>query len=172
MKNYAYSTIAFFSLVCIQIGVGVIYKLAAGNKGYQFSQASALAIVSPTDVRASCLSSACRIRCTQGAISNQRHHLHSKKPMPVSELKSRTGSRLEWLCSPSLIYSTTISPSTCSASLILVRATNTGTINLVKSSSTFVTAVILWLLAGRITTQMQWVAIAIQVLGLISSQVR
>lgn len=39
------AVVAFFSLVVIQIGIGLIYKFASSSSnGYQFSQASSLAI--------------------------------------------------------------------------------------------------------------------------------
>jgi drug/metabolite transporter (DMT)-like permease len=46
-----------------------------------------------------------------------------------------------------------------------------GTINLVKSSSSVVSAIVLWQFANRNPKRLQWVAIGYQMIGLIISQV-
>jgi peptidoglycan biosynthesis protein MviN/MurJ (putative lipid II flippase) len=46
-----------------------------------------------------------------------------------------------------------------------------GTINLVKSSSSVVSAIVLWQFADRHPKRLQWVAIGYQMLGLVISQV-
>ncbi|KAJ2992130.1 hypothetical protein HDV02_003268 [Globomyces sp. JEL0801] len=141
--------IAFAGLVTIQVAVGLVYKMAAnGDKGYEFSRASALA-----------MSEMFKLLLSVGFFI-QSLDTPTAKPYSTDYFKSVL---LEFYGQ----VPTKIATGMVGLSLILV---DPGTINLVKSGSTFFTAVVLWLVFKRETTKLQWIAIIIQLLALITSQ--
>lgn len=54
---------------------------------------------------------------------------------------------------------------------MVIRVADPGTINIVKSASTLLSAIILWIALDRKPTPNQWLALCFQMTGLIISQV-
>ncbi|KAJ2994118.1 hypothetical protein HDV02_001855 [Globomyces sp. JEL0801] len=153
--------IAFLGLVTIQVAVGLIYKMAAnGDKGYEFSRASALAM---SEMFKLLLSMGLYYQSLDTQIGKPyvQHfksvllEFHDKVPSKIS--LGMVGLSLMYLFNNHLAF-------------YLFSLVDPGTINLVKSGSTFFTAVILFLAFKRETTTLQWIAIIIQLLALITSQ--
>lgn len=161
--------IAFLSLVVIQVSIGLFYKFAASEGGgYLFSQASALAMSEGFKLVLSIF------------LYRQSKNEHPKDFIP---LQQEGPSRNPQFFLKSIIIEV---PYNVRNGMILlaflylvnnhiffylVTLADPGTINLVKSASTFLSAGILWMFAGRIPSKLQWFAICFQTLGLITSQV-
>ncbi|KAJ2994120.1 hypothetical protein HDV02_001857 [Globomyces sp. JEL0801] len=151
---------AFVTLVCIQVTVGLVYKLASnGEKGYEFSRASALAISEGFKLLISSIFffnsfEECSPMTIIERIKNAKEKLIDDVPVDSYTAKGMIGLSAIYLFNNHL-------------SFCLV---DPGTINLVKSGSTFFTAIVLWIGFGRVSTQSKWVAIVIQLFALVMSQ--
>ena len=165
------SAMAFIGLVIIQVGIGLIYKLAAaGSSGYAFSQASALAMSEAFKLGMSSL-------FYYQSLQESNKLLPSLFSQFLSEVPPKVRNGMILLSVLYLVnnhvFFYLVTYVFLSFNVILdniYSLADPGTINLVKSSSTFLTATILWTFVNRVPTKIQWFSIAFQSLGLITSQ--
>ncbi|KAI8896097.1 hypothetical protein BC833DRAFT_598985 [Globomyces pollinis-pini] len=162
ISAYSKAIFAFVALVSIQVSVGLIYKLAAsGNDGYQFSRASALAMSELFKLFVSFVLYASQKQKLPETSYFQ--HVHFIFLSLFSEVPFRIAAGMVSL-SVFYLFNNHLA-------FYLFSQADPGTINLVKSGSTFFTATMLWIALSRKTSKIQWLAITIQLFALISSQV-
>ncbi|KAJ3093828.1 hypothetical protein HDU97_008946 [Phlyctochytrium planicorne] len=186
------SIIAFLTLIFVQVTIGIIYKLAGASGKYKFSAASSLAIsefvklllsyglliftYEPATLtkRRSRQKLLSKSEDSEDFISNRdyddykppaRMTLREKWKVCNEIIVSGFGSCLIPVGGLAVMYGIN---NHFAFSLFLV--VDPGTISLVKSASTFISAFILYTVFGRMTNRLQWLAIALQAFGIITSQ--
>lgn len=161
------SVIAFASLVVIQVSIGLIYKLAASEAGgYSFSKASALTMSEGFKLVLSIF------LYHESKTSQTRDFIPFQKDgqKPIIDIRSMANEVPGFVRNGMIILAFLYLVNN-HIFFYLVTLADPGTINLVKSASTFLSAGILWMFAGRIPSKLQWFAICFQTLGLVTSQV-
>ncbi|KAI8586028.1 nucleotide-sugar transporter-domain-containing protein [Geranomyces variabilis] len=169
IANKSAAALAFAALVAIQTSVGLVYRFSQQTNGsYAFSQASALAIseVIKFFIAAVMFHHSMRDRSDYpspgvGTRTSRLRNLYA-------ELRAQLSNRLLALLA-GLALSYAINNHVAFA---LYQLADPGTIQLVKSGSTFISAIFLCLALGRHVSKLQWLAILLQASGLISTQYR
>ncbi|KAJ3191271.1 hypothetical protein HK101_007920 [Irineochytrium annulatum] len=169
--------LAFVGLIVIQVAVAVIYKLASASGTYKFSQASSLAISELVKMGIAfgllCITVKdyhlqAKLKETDGAMGSAGGVTVGKGSvvdLSLAELKiGFTRSNVLQIGSLAALY--TIN-NHLGFSLFLMA--DPGTIALLKSGCTFISALILTML-GRHQATLQWVSIFLQICGIITSQ--
>lgn len=155
--------LAFVSLVVIQVGVALVYKLSQRGGRYEFSQASALAMA---ELFKFLISAGLFVRGRDASWDALRER-------PLSFLgdcaRSLYGSVSPQLFRNLSALSLSYAINNHLAFWVFLLA-SPGTIQLIKSGSTFMTAFILYGILSRPISQLQWIAMALQMMGLIQSQ--
>jgi hypothetical protein len=167
--------LAMTALICIQVLIGCVFKLSQHNGKYEYSTASAQTL---SEVMKFCIS---------GGLVMKYHSNELKLPVSNGE-QSRTSSTwyhkfyLSVLSLHRIIASMprgVVKGMTLLAVLygfnnqlmfVVFMWADPGTINLVKAGATLISAVMLWGGLGRVITSGQWLAILLQMCGMIVSQ--
>ncbi|KAJ3377014.1 hypothetical protein HDU84_009160 [Entophlyctis sp. JEL0112] len=169
---------AFVSLVAIQTSTAVVYKFAGWNGHYGFSQASALAL---SEFMKLCISYglllSSRAGCDADAGSGEKDKVLLCCPHDDASFANHFVRVNQDLASfaafPKFVF-----PIAGLAALYtfnnhlgfeIFLLADPGTISLVKSGSTVLTATVLTFF-GRNTNKLQWIAIFFQLLGIVASQ--
>ncbi|KAI6779235.1 CMP-sialic acid transporter [Emericellopsis cladophorae] len=186
--------LAALCLVAIQVGIGIVMKTAQSSGGYRFSPTASVAI---SEFFKWLLSVAffaweCTIRAQQGTPPKSETRGYSVIPRDDHEFDdidvvgatkpnrpARLTIRLYWQYIRSEITART-RWELCNLALLYVLVNNTifacyneadpGTIALVKSSGTVITALVMIGTIGASVSRMQWLAIALQLCGLLVTQ--
>ncbi|KAI9033179.1 hypothetical protein DFJ74DRAFT_156241 [Hyaloraphidium curvatum] len=157
--------LVFASLVAIQVSVALVYKLSQRGGRYEFSQASALAMSElfklglSAVLYVSSLDRKCESVRSPASFLNELWTIVNDFRTSVSPTLLRNISLLS--------FSYAVNNHLAFYAFLLA---SPGTIQLVKSGSTFLTAFILFFILSRPISQLQWIAMAIQMLGLVQSQ--
>ncbi|ORZ29513.1 nucleotide-sugar transporter-domain-containing protein [Catenaria anguillulae PL171] len=190
--------LALLALVSIQVFSGIVYKLSVTNGKYEYSTASALVMAEAAklvmsltlyvlynrDGPTAALPVAHQTRNGfshdggDGKVADDAVHQH---PSPAS--------RLHGLTRPTVLETVVVMvrsmPTELIRGLVFLAAIYTsnnhlaffnytladpGTINLIKAGGTLISALMLWAGLGRFITGSQWVAILLQLCGVIVSQ--
>ncbi|KAJ3106026.1 hypothetical protein HDU97_007210 [Phlyctochytrium planicorne] len=185
------SVIAFLVLVLVQVTIGVIYKLAGASGKYKFNAASSLAISEfvklllsysllvmtfepPSQKKGEKLMKKVEEGSSEKEIEDDDDvRLSSSHPPSLWErwthcnavIRNGMGKAIVPISGLALLY--TVNNHFAFSLFLLV---DPGTISLVKSASTFISAYILYTIFGRMTNRLQWLAIALQAFGIIASQ--
>ena len=189
--NAAY--LAALSLIAIQVGIGIVMKTAQSGHGYSFSPSASVAISEFFKFLLSVAFFAyeCRRRAHQGVLPKENGY--STLPDHEIDLDDVAGDgdtdnygpsqsltpRLYWQYIRTEITART-RWELCILALLYVLVNNTifacynladpGTIALVKSSGTVITALVMIVTIGAAVSNIQWLAIALQLCGLLVTQ--
>ncbi|KAJ3105282.1 hypothetical protein HDU97_008305 [Phlyctochytrium planicorne] len=169
--------VAFLVLVLIQVTIGVLYKLAGASGTYKFSAASSLAISEFVKFMLSYGLFIATHKPTppKSSLDKQRHDEWSP-PFLGTGLVGRWRQcnmilmRNAWSAFVPIAGLSSLYAINNHFAFWLYLAIDPGTISLVKSASTFISAYMLWTIFGRVTNRIQWLAIALQAMGIIASQ--
>ncbi|KAJ3219084.1 hypothetical protein HDU67_002740 [Dinochytrium kinnereticum] len=201
------SFIAFAVLVCVQVTIGVIYKLAGASGGYKFSAASSLAISEFVKLLLSYGLLVATLGPTIFPVGKPAPKIRKDDDVDLEDLSADAAGKESLLGGSSSSSSSSSSPdayktlgerwvmansivaSSFQMSVLvpigglaglyafnnhfafwLYLMVDPGTISLVKSASTFISAYILWVVFGRTTNRLQWMAIILQAMGIVGSQ--
>ncbi|KAI8998041.1 nucleotide-sugar transporter-domain-containing protein [Gaertneriomyces semiglobifer] len=151
--------LSFFGLITIQVSVGLVYKLSQRNGKYEFSTASAMTIAEffklimaffmfSTDVCDRRTPFLVRVLSTYKQLQEQL-----SKPLVI---------KLFGLASLYAVNN--------HVAFATFQLADPGTIQLVKSGSTLISAVLTYCFLARHIASIQWLAIVLQVCGLITTQ--
>ena len=149
--------LAFFSLLAIQTGVALLFKLSQRNGKYSFSPGSAQ---TTAELCKLCISVALFRRDTRSPVDGE-----SAAPSSMSvllALQKQVDKRLLLHTGGlALLYGFNNQ-----LAFALFRMADAASVTLIKSASSVVSAILLWLLLARPIAALQWIAIVLQVLGL------
>jgi drug/metabolite transporter (DMT)-like permease len=169
--------LAFVALLAIQTGVALLFKAAQRNGKYTFSAASAQ---TSAEVCKLCISAAFFARETLAARraaaagtpgdAEQPTHTHARDGLAhvpahaavLAAFKAQVNKRL-------LLHTGGLALLYCfnnQLAFALFLWADAASVTLIKSASSIVSAVLLWLLLARPIVALQWLAIVLQVLGL------
>jgi UDP-galactose transporter len=153
MDKLSPRVLSFVGLVTIQVSIALVYKLSQTNGQYKFSQASALAMAEA----AKFIISIALYSATIKQRDVKEVWKQWKKDVPWDLMRQMMGLALLYAFNNHLAFT-------------VFTVADPGTIQLVKSGSTLLTAFILFFALLRPVSQLQWMAIVMQVAGLIISQ--
>jgi hypothetical protein len=161
-------SIAFFSLVTIQVVLALSYKAAQDSSGrYLFSPASILVLAEFVK----CMMAAAALFVTvqvEGTPPGGATLARARAAWVTfrREALETCGGRLPLVCAGlALFYSVNNN-----LMFYVFRMADGANVNLVKSGATFVSALIMWRFLGRAVSKIQWAAILIQSAGLVVTQ--
>ncbi|KAJ3106024.1 hypothetical protein HDU97_007208 [Phlyctochytrium planicorne] len=187
------SIVSFVALIAVQVTIGVVYRIAGASGKFHFNRASALAIsefvklllsyglLVTTSENSKPRRRGSQMRMATMDYGKPGENDFDDKDFEHHPLASLTLLQKSSICNK-IIWDGISNSSMPIFGLALLYAINNhlafsislaldpGTISLVKSASTFISAYILYTLFGRITNRLQWLAIALQAFGIITSQ--
>jgi UDP-sugar transporter A1/2/3 len=142
--------LAFGALVAIQVSISTFFKLSQIDSSYAYSPASSLA-----------LSEFVKLVVAGLLLAREVGLLEMRKQIRTASLSS-FGVKVFGL---STLYAINNH-----FAFALFRVADPGSINLFKAGTSFISAILLRLVSNRLVSSVQWVAIIIQVIGLIQAQ--
>ena len=161
----------FLLLLCIQTGVALLFKLSQREGRYRFSTASAQ---TTAEVFKLCISASLfyrdtlndRVASAAALPAGEEEAGEGKLPPAgprgvLQAFRAQVDQRL-------LLHTAGLSALYCGNNQLafaLFRWADAATVTLIKSSSSIVSALLLWLLLDRPIATLQWHAIVLQVLG-------
>ena len=163
--------LSFFALSIIYIGVALIYKLSqpsTGSKSYAYSPASAIAMAELIKFFMSCFFFY-KAPLDSSWVSTSTLHdgtFRSRLTIRATYVKERLRADIVW---PIFALATMYAINN-QLTFILFRQVAPSHVNLAKSGSTFVTALLLYYLVGRKVVGYQWMGLFLQFLGQVLSQ--
>ncbi|KAJ3093250.1 hypothetical protein HDU96_002455 [Phlyctochytrium bullatum] len=174
------SLLAFAALVAIQVTVSLVYKSAGNSGGYKFSQSSALAMSELVKCLLSYLFLLASLSGPNGKSDRAdlelpltSEYTSLGKPRSVMERAAYTNAYIKSHFNKSLIPTVATLAAMYAMNnqlaFFLFLLVDPGTISLMKTGSTICSAIILKLF-GRTVTELQWIALILQFLGIIVSQ--
>ncbi|KAI8903158.1 nucleotide-sugar transporter-domain-containing protein [Gorgonomyces haynaldii] len=144
--------LAFVGLTIIQVGFGVVYKFASSSGKYGFSQASSIAMAEFVKL---CMSIG---------------FYYQQNPLSPLQLFKKWIVEVPYQVRLGMVFLSVMYLVNNHLAFFLYTISDPGTIHLIKSSSSVISALILWFFVGRITSKQQWIAIVIQMCGLVVTQ--
>ncbi|TPX64615.1 hypothetical protein SpCBS45565_g05740 [Spizellomyces sp. 'palustris'] len=172
VTRFGPAMLSFMSLVLVQTTIGLVYKLSQAKGNYRFSQASALALAEFTKF---CISTALyrkSLKSRPDAYSLVPNEQTGNGRRQVNGLFQSWINEVPPKMTRSIVMLTLMYGTNNHLTFYLFRLADPGTIQLVKSGSTLVSAGILYLFLARTISSLQWMAIVLQVCGLIVTQYR
>jgi len=155
------AVIAFFSLLAIQTSVALVFKFSQTNGKYEFFTSSAQTSAEVFKLALSVLLFA-RDRSRRNGDEKP-----GEAPAGFAEdLATQLNFRLVTQCG----FLAALYCLNNQLAFVIFRWADAASITLIKSASSFVSALFLWLLLKRPVNHLQWISICIQVLGLVVVQ--
>ncbi|BGP03470.1 Proteophosphoglycan ppg4 [Rhodotorula toruloides ATCC 204091] len=183
------------ALVAVQCSIGILFRLSQSNGRYGFSPASSLTLTEFLKFGISCVLFARELRdkespnAAYAMLGADEGEDESKEPLVDEEgdVEAQAGGRRApggaivrlwraWksnLSTPIVLGFGGLAvfyAANNNVMFLVYRLADPGTVQLVKSSSTFVTAAICFLFLGRSLREMQWYALVLQTFGLLVTQ--
>ena len=150
--------LAFSSLVTIQTGVALLFKLSQRNGKYGFSPGSAQ---TTAEVCKLCISVALFRRETRNSADESAASISTGGGVLLALQKQVDKRLLLHTGGLALLYGFNNQ-----LAFALFRLADAASVTLIKSASSVVSAILLWMLLARPIAALQWIAIVLQVLGL------